>query len=85
MIYGLFPEPLQKGKGKDKYYLDMNTKTLTKNDLTNEIKRDRTSIEYLEVTGIGKNNIRNLIPRGTQQEVESFIETKKVTVWIRKQ
>ena len=62
----------------------MNTKTLTKNDLTNEIKRDRTSIEYLEVTGIGKNNIRNLLPRGTQQEVESFIETKKVTVWIRK-
>jgi hypothetical protein len=63
----------------------MNTKTLTKNDLTNEIKRDRTSTEYLEVTGIGKNNIRNLIPRGTQQEVESFIENKKVTIWIRKQ
>jgi hypothetical protein len=63
----------------------MNTKTLTKNDLTNEIKRDRTSIEYLEVTGIGKNNIRNLTPRGTQQEVETFIGNKKVTIWIRKQ
>jgi hypothetical protein len=63
----------------------MTTKKLTKNDLTNEIRKDRPSTEYLEVTGIGKNNIRNLLPRGTQQEVESFIETKKVTVWIRKQ
>jgi hypothetical protein len=63
----------------------MTTKKLTKNDLTNEIRKDRPFTEYLEVTGIGKNNIRNLIPRGTQQEVESFIENKKVTIWIRKQ
>jgi len=63
----------------------MNTKTLTNNDLQKEIKRDRTSTEYLEITGIGKNNIKNLIPRGNQQEVENFIGNKKVTVWIRQQ
>jgi len=63
----------------------MNTKTLTNNDLQKEIKRDRTSTEYLEITGIGKNNIKNLIPRGNQQEVENFIGNKKVTVWIRRQ
>jgi hypothetical protein len=62
----------------------MNTKTLTNNDLQKEIKRDRPSTEYLEITGIGKNNIKNLIPRGNQQEVENFIGNKKVTVWIRK-
>jgi len=63
----------------------MNTKTLTNNELTNEIRRDRSSTQYLEITGIGKNNIKNLIPRGNQQEVENFIGNKKVTVWIRRQ
>ena len=63
----------------------MNTKTLTNNDLQKEIKRDRTSTDYLEITGIGKNNIKNLIPRENQQEVENFIGNKKVTVWIRRQ
>ena len=62
----------------------MNTRTLNNKELQTEIKRDRTSTDYLEITGIKKNNIKNL-PRDVQVGVESFIGSKKVTIWIRKQ
>ena len=55
----------------------MNTKTLTNNELTNEIRRDRSSTKYLEITGIGKNNIKNLIPRGNQQVLRTSLEPKR--------
>jgi|TARA_B100000959_G_scaffold108100_1_gene113864 hypothetical protein len=62
----------------------MNTRTLNNKELQTEIKRDRTSTDYLEITGIKKNNIKNL-PRDVQVGVESFIGSKTVTIWIRKQ
>jgi hypothetical protein len=62
----------------------MNTRTLNNKELQTEIKRDRTSTDYLEITGIKKNNIKNL-PRDTQKQVETFIGSKTVTIWIRKQ
>jgi|TARA_B100000959_G_scaffold211099_1_gene221857 hypothetical protein len=61
-----------------------DTKTLTNKDLQTEIKRDRSSTNYLEIQGVKRNNIKNL-PRGIQQDVESFIGVKTLTVWIRKQ
>ena len=61
----------------------MNTRTLKNKELQSEIKRDRTTTDYLEITGIKKNNIKNL-PRDTQREVESFIGTKTLTIWIRR-
>ena len=61
----------------------MTTKTLTTKDLQAEIRKDRPSADYLEITGIKKNNIKNL-PRDTQREVESFIGTKTLTIWIRR-
>ena len=62
----------------------MNTRTLNNKELQTEIKRDRTSTDYLEITGIKKNNIKNL-PRDTQKQDETFIGSKTVTMWIRKQ
>ncbi len=61
----------------------MTTKTLTTKDLQAEIRKDRPSTDYLEITGIKKNNIKNL-PKDTQREVESFIGTKTLTIWIRR-
>jgi|TARA_B100000315_G_C14562069_1_gene581012 hypothetical protein len=61
----------------------MTTKTRTTKDLQAEIRKDRPSADYLEITGIKKNNIKNL-PRDTQREVESFIGTKTLTIWIRR-
>tara|TARA_Y100000294_G_scaffold156231_1_gene156985 strand:- start:182 stop:367 length:186 start_codon:yes stop_codon:yes gene_type:complete len=61
----------------------MTTKTLTTKDLQAEIRKDRPSADYLEISGIKKNNIKNL-PRDTQREVESFIGTKTLTIWIRR-
>ena len=61
----------------------MNTRTLNNKELQTEIKRDRTSTDYLEITGIKKNNIKNL-PRDVQREVESFIGSKTLTIWIRR-
>jgi hypothetical protein len=61
----------------------MTTKTRTTKDLQAEIRKDRPSTDYLEITGIKKNNIKNL-PRDTQREVESFIGTKTLTIWIRR-
>ena len=62
----------------------MNTRTLNNKELQTEIKRDRTSTDYLEITSIKRNNIKNL-PRDTQKQVETFIGSKTVTIWIRKQ
>ena len=56
----------------------MNTRTLNNKELQTEIKRDRTPTDYLEITGIKKNNIKNL-PRDVQVGVESFIGSKTVT------
>ena len=62
----------------------MNTNTLNNKELQSVIKRDRPSTEYLEVSGIKKSNIKNL-PRDVQKEVESFIGSKTMTVWLKKQ
>lgn len=62
----------------------MNTRTLNNKELQTEIKRDRTSTDYLEITGIKKNNIKNL-PKEIQREVETFIGSKTLSIWIRKQ
>ena len=62
----------------------MNTNTLNNKELQSVIKKDRPSTEYLEITGIKRNNIRNL-SRDDQKEVESFIGSKPVTIWVKKQ
>ena len=62
----------------------MNTNTLNNKELQSVIKRDRPSTEYLEVSGIKRSNIRNL-PKDVQKEVESFIGSKTMTVWFKKQ
>lgn len=62
----------------------MNTNTLNNKELQSVIKKHRPSAEYLEVSGIKRTNIRNL-SRDDQKEVESFIGSKTVTIWIRKQ
>ena len=59
-------------------------KKLTNKELQNEIKRDRSSTEYLQIDLVNKNNLKNL-SRDDQKGVEDFIGTKKVTIWIRKQ
>lgn len=61
----------------------MNTNTLNNKELQSVIKRDRPSTEYLEVSGIKRNNIKNL-SRDDQKVVESFIGSKTVTIWIKK-
>jgi len=62
----------------------MNTNTLNNKELQSVIKKHRPSTEYLEVSGIKRTNIRNL-PRDDQKVVESFISSRPVTIWIRKQ
>ena len=62
----------------------MNTNTLNNKELQSAIKKHRPSTEYLEITGIKRTNIRNL-PRDDQKVVESFIGSRPVTIWIRKQ
>ena len=61
----------------------MNTNTLNNKELQGVIKKDKPSTEYLEITGIKRNNIKNL-PRDDQKVVESFIGSKTVTIWIKK-
>ena len=61
----------------------MNTNTLNNKELQGVIKKDKPSTEYLEVSGIKRNNIKNL-PRDDQKVVESFIGSKPVTIWIKK-
>ena len=62
----------------------MNTNTLNNKELQGVIKKDKPSTEYLEITGIKRNNIKNL-PRDDQKVVESFIGSRPVTIWIKKQ
>jgi len=62
----------------------MNTNTLNNKELQSVIKKDRPSTEYLEVSGIKRVNIKNL-PKDVQKEVESFVGSKVITVWIKKQ
>jgi len=62
----------------------MNTNTLNNKELQSVIKKDRPSTEYLEVSGIKRANIKNL-PKDVQKEVESFVGSKVITVWIKKQ
>jgi hypothetical protein len=61
----------------------MNTRTLTNKELQVSIRRDRSTTEYLEIQGIKRNNIKNL-SREDQKEVENFIGSKTITIWIRK-
>jgi hypothetical protein len=62
----------------------MKVITLSNKDIQNQIRRDKTSTDYLEIQGVKRNNIKNL-PRDIQKEVETFIGSKTLTIWIRKQ
>jgi hypothetical protein len=62
----------------------MKVITLSNKDIQNYIRRDKTSTDYLEIQGVKRNNIKNL-PRDIQKEVETFIGSKTLTIWIRKQ
>jgi len=57
--------------------------TLSNKDIQNQIRRDKSSTDYLEIQGVKRNNIKNL-PRDIQKEVETFIGSKSLTIWIRK-
>ena len=59
-------------------------KELTNTELQAEIRRDKRLTKYLQIGGIGRNNIKGL-SREDQKVVDSFISSKKVTIWIRKQ
>jgi len=62
----------------------MKVITLSNKDIQNYIRRDKPSTDYLEIQGVKRNNIKNL-PRDIQKEVETFIGSKTLTIWIRKQ
>ncbi len=62
----------------------MKVITLSNKDIQNYIRRDKTSTDYLEIQGVKRNNIKNL-PRDIQKEVETFIGSKTLTIWIRKE
>lgn len=59
-------------------------KELTNTELQAEIRRDKHLTKYLQIDGIGRNNIKGL-SREDQKVVDSFISSKRVTIWIRKQ
>jgi len=59
-------------------------KELTNTELQAAIRRDKRLTKYLQIDGIGRNNIKGL-SREDQKVVDSFISSKKVTIWIRKQ
>ena len=50
----------------------MTTRTLTNRDLQVSIRRDRSTTEYLEVTGIKKYYFKSF-PRDVQKEIDSII------------
>ena len=62
----------------------MKVITLTNKDIQNQIRRDKPSTDHLEIQGVKRNNIKNL-PRDIQKEVETFIGSKTLNIWIRKQ
>jgi len=59
-------------------------KELTNTELQAAIRRDKRLTKYLQIDGIGRNNIKGL-SREDQKVVDSFVSSKKVTIWIRKQ